>query len=666
MVGGPTKPINNIYLIYRKMISIEQLTVEFGVKPLFRNVSFVVNDRDRIALVGKNGAGKSTMLKIICGLQKPTEGHVAIPTDTTIGYLPQVMVLQDNTTVKEEARKAFADTAKLKSHIEELNRQLAERTDYESEEYAELVERFTQQHDHYMMMGGDNYEAEIERTLTGLGFTRDDFDRPTKEFSGGWRMRIELAKILLRRPDVLLLDEPTNHLDIESIGWLERFLQQSAKAVVLVSHDRAFINNVTNRTIEISCGQVNDYKVKYDEYVKLREERREQQLRAYENQQKEIADIKDFIERFRYKPTKAVQVQSRIKQLEKIVPIEVDEVDNATMHLKFPPCLRSGDYPIICEDVRKDYGEHTVFKDVNLTIKRGEKVAFVGKNGEGKSTLVKCIMGEIPFMGNLKVGHNVQIGYFAQNQAQLLDGEISVFDTIDRVAKGNIRLKIKNILGAFMFGGEAIEKKVKVLSGGERSRLAMIKLLLEPVNLLILDEPTNHLDIASKEVLKEAINAFDGTAIIVSHDREFLDGLVSKVYEFGGGVVREHLGGIYDYLRSREISNLNELGVMNQQTTTATTASSLSNDTAVSSGKTSYAEHKEQQKKIRRVEKLIKESETKIEAMENRIAEIDALLCQPENAADMTLINEYTAIKTRMEEEEERWTELSEELEALK
>ena len=474
-------------------------------------------------------------------------------------------------------------------------------------------------------------------------------------------MRIELAKILLRRPDVLLLDEPTNHLDIESIGWLERFLQQSAKAVVLVSHDRAFINNVTNRTIEISCGQVNDYKVKYDE-------RHEQQLRAYENQQKEIADIKDFIERFRYKPTKAVQVQSRIKQLEKIVPIEVDEVDNATMHLKFPPCLRSGDYPIICEDVRKDYGEHTVFKDVNLTIKRGEKVAFVGKNGEGKSTLVKCIMGEIPFTGNLKVGHNVQIGYFAQNQAQLLDGEISVFDTIDRVAKGDIRLKIKNILGAFMFGGEAIDKKVKVLSGGERSRLAMIKLLLEPVNLLILDEPTNHLDMASKEVLKEAINAFDGTAIIVSHDREFLDGLVSKVYEFGGGAVREHLGGIYDYLRSRDINSLNELGAMSSQQAAPaqTTAAQQNDDAAASSGKISYAEHKEQQKKIRRVEKLIKESETKIEAMENRISEIDALLCQPENAADMTLINEYTAIKSRMDEEEERWTELCEELEALK
>ena len=651
------------------MISIENLTVEFGVKPLFRNVNFVVNDRDRIALVGKNGAGKSTMLKIICGLQKPTEGHVAIPTDTTIGYLPQVMVLQDNTTVKEEARKAFADTTKIKERIDDLNRQLSERNDYESEEYAALVEKFTQEHEHFMMLGGDNYEAEIERTLTGLGFTRDDFDRPTNEFSGGWRMRIELAKILLRHPDILLLDEPTNHLDIESISWLERFLQQSAKAVVLVSHDRAFINNVTNRTIEISCGQVNDYKVKYDEYVKLRAERHEQQLRAYENQQKEIAEIKDFIERFRYKPTKAVQVQSRIKQLDKIVPIEVDEVDNATMHLKFPPCLRSGDYPIICEDVRKAYGNHTVFADVNMTIKRGEKVAFVGKNGEGKSTLVKCIMGEIPFEGKLKVGHNVQIGYFAQNQAQLLDGEQTVFETIDRVAKGDIRLKIKNILGAFMFSGDAIDKKVKVLSGGERSRLAMIKLLLEPVNLLILDEPTNHLDIQSKEVLKEAILAFDGTAIIVSHDREFLDGLVSKVYEFGGGKVHEHIGGIYDYLRTHNMESLNNLNaaeVFGTNSATKKQYATVNTTDAPTAQKVSYAEHKEKQKRIRRAEKLVEESEKKISAMETQLKELDAKLCTPEGASDMELVNEYTSIKKRMDEEEERWTELSEELENLK
>lgn len=649
------------------MISIDNLTVEFGVKPLFKDVNFVVNDRDRVALVGKNGAGKSTMLKIICGLQHPTSGNVAIPSDTTIGYLPQVMILQDNTTVKEEARKAFADNTKMKEKIDRLNKELAERTDYESEEYAKLVEKFTTEHDRYQMLGGDNYEAEIERTLTGLGFLRTDFDRPTSEFSGGWRMRIELAKILLRHPDILLLDEPTNHLDIESIGWLERFLQQNAKAVVLVSHDRAFINNVTNRTIEITCGRVNDYKVKYDEYIKLRDERREQQIRAYENQQKEIADIKDFIERFRYKPTKAVQVQSRIKQLEKIVPIEIDEVDTSAMHLKFPPCLRSGDYPIICEDVRKDYGEHTVFSDVTLTIKRGEKVAFVGKNGEGKSTLVKCIMNEIPFTGNLKVGHNVQIGYFAQNQAQLLDGELTVFETIDNVAKGDIRLKIKNILGSFMFGGEAIDKKVKVLSGGERSRLAMIKLLLEPVNLLILDEPTNHLDIPSKEVLKEAINAFDGTAIIVSHDREFLDGLVTKVYEFGGGKVREHLGGIYDYLRQHNIESLDQLGNNN----TSPTSTSAANDVAANAkmedkpSKQSYAEHKEWQKKIRKAEKSVKESEERIEAMENRLKELDAQLCTPEGASDMKLVTEYTEIKKRMDEEELIWTQLSEDLENL-
>ena len=647
------------------MICVEDLSVEFSARPLFCHVGFVVNDRDRIALVGKNGAGKSTMLKIICGMQKPTSGNVAIPTDTTIGYLPQVMVLQDDTTVKEEARKAFASTTKLKMRVDELSKQLSERTDYESDEYAALVDKFSVEHERYQMLGGNNYEAEIERTLTGLGFSRADFDRPTNEFSGGWRMRIELAKILLRKPDVLLLDEPTNHLDIESIGWLERFLQQSAKAVVLVSHDRAFINNVTNRTIEISCGQINDYKVKYDEYIKLRDERREQQLRAYENQQKEIADIKDFIERFRYKPTKAVQVQSRIKQLEKIVPIQIDDVDTSVMHLKFPPCLRSGDYPVICEDVEKSYGDHTVFSDVNLMIKRGEKVAFVGKNGEGKSTLVKCIMSEIPFGGTLKVGHNVQIGYFAQNQAQLLDGELTVFETIDNVAKGDIRLKIKNILGSFMFGGEAIDKKVKVLSGGERSRLAMIKLLLEPVNLLILDEPTNHLDIPSKEVLKEAIMAFDGTAIIVSHDREFLDGLVSKVYEFGGGKVREHLGGIYDYLRSRNIDNLSQLNSAGSPS--GVCKSSVTTESAIdeSSGKLSYAEHKERQKKIKKAEKLVKESEAKIEAMEQRLKELDQILCTPEGACDMEAVTEYTAVKQRLDEEEERWTMLSENLETL-
>ena len=647
------------------MISIDNLKVEFGIKPLFDNVSFVINDKDRIALVGKNGAGKSTMLKIICGLQKPTSGNVAIPNDTTIGYLPQVMNLQDNTTVREEVKKAFADISKMKERVDKLNEELAQRTDYESDSYMELVQKFTTEHDRYMMMGADNYEAEMERTLTGLGFERTDFDRPTSEFSGGWRMRIELAKILLRRPDVLLLDEPTNHLDIESIQWLERFLQQSAKAVVLVSHDRAFINNVTNRTLEITCGRVTDYKVKYDEYVKLRAERREQQLRAYENQQKEIADIKDFIERFRYKPTKAVQVQSRIKQLEKIVPIEIDEVDNSALHLKFPPCLRSGDYPIICEDVEKSYGNHTVFSNVTLTIKRGEKVAFVGKNGEGKSTLVKCIMNEIPFGGTLKVGHNIQIGYFAQNQAQMLDGELTVFETIDNVARGDIRLKINDILGAFMFGGEASEKKVKVLSGGERSRLAMIRLLLEPVNLLILDEPTNHLDMPSKDVLKEAIKAFDGTAIVVSHDREFLDGLVSKVYEFGGGKVTEHLGGIYDYLQAHNAATIDERLSSLSQTSGNKSVSSNEPQQEPSAGKLSYAEHKEQQKKIRKAERAVAESEEKISKMEARIKELDTLLCNPDHASDMVLITEYTDIKKAIEEEEKRWEKLSEELETI-
>lgn len=645
------------------MISVDGLKVEFGVKPLFEDVSFVVNDRDRIALVGKNGAGKSTMLKILCGLQKPTAGTVSVPNETTIGYLPQVMKLTDDTTVREEAYKAFSDITRLKERVDELNRQLGERTDYESEEFLDLVQRFTNAHDRYMMMGADNCDANLERTLTGLGFLQSDFDRPTSEFSGGWRMRIELAKILLQSPDVLLLDEPTNHLDIESIQWLEQFLSQSAKAVVLVSHDRAFINNVTNRTLEISCGKVVDYKVNYDQYVVLRKERREQQLRAYENQQKEIAEMKDFIERFRYKPTKAVQVQSRIKQLAKIVPIEIDEVDNSQMRLKFPPCLRSGDYPVICDGVRKDYGEHMVFSNVNLTIKRGEKVAFVGKNGEGKSTLVKCIMNEIPFEGNLKIGHNVQIGYFAQNQAQMLNDNITVFDTIDQVARGEIRLKINDILGAFMFGGEASEKKVSVLSGGERSRLAMIRLLLEPVNLLILDEPTNHLDMRSKDVLKEAVKAFDGTAIIVSHDREFLDGLVSKVYEFGGGKVTEHIGGIYDFLQKHNIESLDAIG--RKQPAVAEAASAEKATAEVSAAKQSYAEHKEQQKKIRRAEKAVKESEARIEKMESRLKELDELLCQPENASNMEYVTEYTSTKKTLDEEVENWEKLSEELDAL-
>ena len=662
-----------------EMISIDGLTVEFGVKPLFKDVSFVINERDRIALVGKNGAGKSTMLKILCGLQKPTSGTVSVPNDLTIGYLPQVMKLSDDTTVKEETRKAFADKTKMEEKLKKMEQEMAERTDYESDSYAELVERFTTEHERYMMMGGENYEAEIERTLTGLGFTRDDFDRPTREFSGGWRMRIELAKILLRCPDVLLLDEPTNHLDIESIQWLEQFLAQSAKAVVLVSHDRAFVNNVTNRTLEITCGHVEDYRVKYDEYLVLRKERREQQLRAYENQQKEIADTKAFIERFRYQATKAVQVQQRIRQLEKIVPIEVDEVDNSAMRLKFPPCLRSGDYPIIAEGLGKTYPNRlhsdgpgqTVFEGVDLIIKRGEKVAFVGKNGEGKSTFVKCIMGEIPFDGTLKIGHNVQIGYFAQNQAQLLDENLTIYETIDRVATGDMRLRINDLLGAFMFGGETSEKYVKVLSGGERSRLAMIKLLLEPVNLLILDEPTNHLDIASKEVLKEAIKAFDGTAIIVSHDREFLDGLVSKVYEFGGGKVKEHLGGIYDWLRSplqlpRKGESAENLSLTSSNNSRKE-APLLSEGLGEASGEAlSYAERKEIQKKIRKAQRAVEESESKIAKLEARKKELDDLLMTPENASNMELVTEYTNLQRELDEENERWLILSEELETLR
>lgn len=641
------------------MVSVEGLKVEFSARPLFHDVSFVINDRDRIALVGKNGAGKSTLLKILCGMQQPTEGVVSVPNDTTIGYLPQVMKLQDNTTVREETRKAFAETLRLKNKVEQLANEMTERTDCESLEYLDLVDKYTQEHDRYLMMGGDSYEADMERTLSGLGFLRTDFDRPTSEFSGGWRMRIELAKILLQKPDVLLLDEPTNHLDIESIQWLEQFLAQSAKAVVLVSHDRAFINNVCNRTIEITCGVAVDYKVKYDEYVVLRAERREQQLRAYENQQKEIADIRDFIERFRYKPTKAVQVQSRIKQLEKIVPIEIDEVDNSAMRLKFPPCLRSGDYPVICNEVGKKYGGHTVFSDVTLTIKRGEKVAFVGKNGEGKSTLVKCIMNEIPFDGELKVGHNVQIGYFAQNQAQLLEEDITIFDTIDRVAKGEMRLRVNDLLGAFMFGGEISEKKVKVLSGGERSRLAMIRLLMEPVNLLILDEPTNHLDMQSKDVLKEAIKAFDGTAIIVSHDREFLDGLVTKVFEFGGGAVREHIGGIYDYLREHSSIEAKLAETFAQQPVVEETVK------VESAQKQSYAERKEEQKKIKRVQKAIEEAERHIADMEARIKELDTKLMLPEFASDMELVTEYTSIKQKLDEENGKWLELSEQFEDM-
>lgn len=651
------------------MISVDNLKVEFGVVPLFTDASFVVNPKDRIALVGKNGAGKSTMLKIIAGLQNPSSGNVSRQKNITVGYLPQVMVLSDERTVLEEAETAFAHVNEIQERLNSMNAELAERTDYESEEYMALVERFTHENDRFMMMGGQNYRAELERTLVGLGFRREDFDRPTSEFSGGWRMRIELAKILLQKPDLLLLDEPTNHLDIGSIQWLEDFLSTKANAVMLVSHDRAFINNVTNRTIEISCGRINDYKVKYDEYVALREERREQQLRAYENQQKEIAEIKDFIERFRYKPTKSNQVQSRIKQLEKIIPIEIDEVDTSQLRLKFPPCLRSGDYPVICDEVRKDYGSHNVFSGVNLTIKRGEKVAFVGNNGEGKSTLVKCIMNEIEHSGELKIGHNVQIGYFAQNQAQLLDDNITVFDTIDSVAKGDMRLKVRDLLGAFMFGGEASDKFVKVLSGGERSRLAMIRLLLEPVNLLILDEPTNHLDMRSKDVLKNAVRDFDGTVIIVSHDRDFLDGLVTRVYEFGGGKVREHIGGIYDFIEKKRIENEGMTGTDGETNHRTFDVQNTKQTKAVqqemSHGRLTYEEQKEQNKRIKRAEKAVKDCEQKIEKLEAEIADVEMKMASPEGASDMKLINRYTELKKSLDTAVEEWEAASMELEGL-
>ena len=655
-------PANN-YRISQEVISVENLKVEFGVTPLFDDVSFVINKKDRIALVGKNGAGKSTMLKILAGLQRPTSGVVAVPREVTIGYLPQVMVLSDECTVMEEAEKAFEHIAEMQAALERMNQELADRNDYESESYHALIERFTRENERFLMMGGTNYQAEIERTLQGLGFSRSDFDRPTSEFSGGWRMRIELAKLLLRRPDVLLLDEPTNHLDIESIQWLENFLATRCNAVVLVSHDRAFINNVTTRTIEITCGRIYDYKVPYDEFVKLRKERREQQLRAYENQQKQIQDTEEFIERFRYKATKAVQVQSRIKQLEKIVPIEVDEEDNSALRLKFPPAMRSGNYPVICEDVRKAYGEHVVFDHVTLTINRGEKVAFVGKNGEGKSTLVKCIMGEIPFDGKLTIGHNVQIGYFAQNQAQLLDENLTVFNTIDRVATGDVRLKIRDILGAFMFGGEASDKKVKVLSGGERSRLAMIKLLLEPVNFLILDEPTNHLDMRSKDVLKDAIRDFDGTVIVVSHDREFLDGLVTKVYEFGGGQVREHLGGIYDFLQKKKIDSLQQLAA---PTLSASPTATKTEEAPVSEAKLSYEAQKELAKKIRKVEKQVADCEARIEKLEADIAALETRMATPEGASDMSLYEQHTALKKELDTAVEEWENASMELDELK
>lgn len=644
------------------MISIEKLSVEFGGNPLFNDITYVINKRDRIALVGKNGAGKSTMLKIIAGLQAPSSGVVNRPRDLTIGYLPQQMQLSDVRTVRQEAEQAFAHIIEMKKRIDRMNEELAERTDYDSEDYQELIERVSAATEQYALMENSNYQAELERTLLGLGFLRSDFDRPTSEFSGGWRMRVELAKLLLQRPDVLLLDEPTNHLDIESIQWLENFLATRANTVVLVSHDRAFIDNVTNRTIEISMGRIYDYQVNYSKYVELRRERLAQQQRAYENQQKQIQDTEAFIERFRYKATKAVQVQSRIKQLEKIERIEVDEIDTSHINLRFPPAPRSGDYPVIADDVTKRYGDHTVFEHATFTIKRGEKVAFVGKNGEGKSTLVKCIMGEIPFEGTLKIGHNVKIGYFAQNQASLLDGSLTVFDTIDRVAVGDIRTKIRDILGAFMFGGEASEKKVSVLSGGEKTRLAMIRLLLEPVNLLILDEPTNHLDMTTKDILKSAIADFDGTVIVVSHDREFLDGLVSKVYEFGGGRVKEHLGGIYDFLEKKKIDSLQEL----EKPVADRKMSDKQLPIEKTASKISYEERKEQARRIKKLERAVADREKEIEGIEYAIDVVERKLGTPEGAADVALYEEHGRLKTSLDEAMTLWEKENEELEMLK
>ena len=626
------------------MISINSLSVEFSSQVLFDSINYVINPKDKIALVGKNGAGKSTMLKIIAGLQKPSSGNVAVPQGVTVGYLPQQMVLADSTTVADEVRKVFSHIKDMHAELDRMSAELSSRTDYESDSYAALIEKMTSLSDRIAIEESENAEAEMEKTLLGLGFVRSDFDRPTSEFSGGWRMRIELAKILLRHPDVLLLDEPTNHLDIESIQWLEQFLVSKAKAVVLVSHDRAFIDNVTSRTIEISMGKIYDYAVNYSKFVALRAERIEQQMRAYRNQQKQIADTEDFIERFRYMATKSVQVQSRIKQLAKIERIEVDEVDNSRLNLRFPPAPRSGDYPLILDGVGKAYGSHQVFDNATFTLKRGEKVAFVGKNGEGKSTLVKCIMGEIPFSGMLRLGHNVKIGYFAQNQAQLLDGEITVFDTIDRVAVGDIRTKIRDILGAFMFGGEASDKKVKVLSGGEKTRLAMIRLLLEPVNLLILDEPTNHLDMKTKDILKQAIKDFNGTVIVVSHDREFLDGLVEKVYEFGGGKVRECIGGIYEFLESKRLDSLQQLEAgttarLPKQEKQEVPRVEASEPAAARPepvvAKISYAEQRERDKILRKAARKVEEAEQAVAAAEKNVADIEAAIAQGQTADDI-------------------------------
>ena len=652
------------------MYSVENLTVSFGGFNLLDSIGFVVDKKERIALVGKNGAGKTTLLKIIAGLQEPTTGQVAMPKDVVVGYLPQQKQFFSELKVKKEATLAFEPILQMESKLEQLNRELAHRTDYESESYHNLIDKITHLNERLAMEGSTQIEAEVEKTLIGLGFERKDFDRPVTEFSGGWRMRIELAKLLLQKPDILLLDEPTNHLDIESIQWIENFLTTHANAVILVSHDRAFIDNVTQRTIEISLGKIYDYRVNYSKYVVLRKERREQQMRAYENQRKQIEDTEAFIERFRYKATKAVQVQSRIKQLDKIERIEVDEEDSSALRLKFPPAPRSGSYPVIIENLSKSYGNHLVFGHAALTINRGEKVAFVGKNGEGKTTLVKCIMSQIPYDGKLQLGHNVKIGYFAQNQADVMDGRLTVFETIDFVAVGDIRTKIRDILGAFMFGGEASDKKVAVLSGGERTRLAIIKLLLEPVNLLILDEPTNHLDMRSKDILKEALKEFNGTAIIVSHDREFLDGLVDKVYEFGNKKIKEHLGGIYEFLEKKKIETLRELerNTKPQQEKTDSQAAGLpkENPPRKSEANLTYEERKEQQRQIKRLEKAVSDLENQIEKMESEIKQMEEILTTPEGASNVSLLWEHAEMQKKISDIMNKWTEATMELEGYK
>lgn len=641
------------------MVSINQLTVDFGGFKLFQDISFLINNKDRIGLIGKNGAGKSTLLKIIAGHQEPTEGEVTMPKGLKMGYLPQHMKYTDTKSVVEEVELAFAELKGLEQQIADINTEIAERTDYETESYMSLLDKLNERTDRFNLLGGANHEALIETTLKGLGFEQSDFKRNTGEFSGGWRMRIELAKILLEQPDIFLLDEPTNHLDIDSIQWLEDFLKTYSGAVVLISHDKAFLNNITTRSIEISLGRIYDYKASYSKFIELRHERREQQLNAFKNQQKKIEDTEKFIERFRYKATKSVQVQSRIKQLDKIERIEVDEFDNSALNIKFPAAPRSGTVVVKGEQVSKAYGDLLVLDEVDLTIERGEKVAFVGRNGEGKTTMARMIMSELAYQGKLNLGHNVKIGYFAQDQAERLDESHTVLETIDLVAVGDIRTKIRDLLGAFMFSGEAVDKKVSVLSGGERTRLAMVKLLLEPVNLLILDEPTNHLDMRSKDILKQALRDFEGTVILVSHDREFLDGLVDKVYEFRHKKIKEHIGGIYEFLDKKKLENLNDLN----------TPSAANNNQTVkkesSVAKMSFEERKELNKKLKKAEREVVDCETKISELELALEKLTEKISLPENASDEALFVSYKETETALEEQMEKWENAQEQLDEL-